>query len=195
MTTEVLAQSLLAGVQATFPQGRIFYIKTASANLTLTAETIGSGAKVRKFINVSAGFKFTADPGDGWTYLRCLSLVNQAVEMVIGDDDVELANAVSVTGTVTTAILPSGTLTDAANVALPNAATTAIVAANPARRRVTIGNPSTALASFFIRAGAAGANNLLEVQPGIFVELDTTAAVAGRNDSGAALSATVLEEV
>jgi hypothetical protein len=97
VTTEVLAIALTAGQQATAGQGRIWYLKTATGPITLTAENNGSGATIRKFINVNAGMSFKAEPGDGWTYLRITSVTTQNIELILGDDEVSVANAVSVT--------------------------------------------------------------------------------------------------
>ena len=194
MTTEVIAQTLQAGVQATFGQGRIWYIKSATSALTIIAERIGTGTTIRKFINVGAGFKFTAEPDDGWTYLRVTSALGQNIEIVIGDDDVEVANAVSVTGAVSISEVPSSTITPSAADSVVNNASALAIAANASRRRITIGSLSTNTGSVRIQSATAGANRGLELQPGIFVELRTTAAIDVRNDSGAAQTVYVLEE-
>lgn len=184
---------LTAGQQSTAGQGRIWYVKSATAALTITAEKNGSANAIRKFINVGAGFKFTAEPGDGWAYLRILSASSQTIEIIIGDDDVEVANAVSVTGGVTTAELPSSALaTPAAAVRATGGADT--IAANAARRRITVCALSTNTGSLFLQAVAAGPGRGIELQPGIFVELRTTAAFDVRNDSGAPQTYMVTEE-
>ena len=195
MTTEVLAATLTAGQQYTFGQGRIWYLKTATSPLNVTAEQSGSSAKIRKFINVGAGFKFVAPEGDGWTFLRVTSALSQNIEMILGDDDVSVANAVSVTGSVTTLMLPSTALTvSAADSVIVTAAALAI-AANLSRRRITVGSLSTNTGSVRVQSTGAGANKGLELQPGTFMELDTTAAFDVRNDSGASQTVQVLEEI
>ena len=195
MTTEVISQALTAGQQATFGQGRVWYLKAATAPLSIVAETSRSGANIRKFINVSAGFKFTAPEGEGWTYLRVLSGVNQNIEIIIGDDDVEVSNAVSVTGGVTIQEIPSAGLTaSVADVAVPTATASAIPA-NASRRRITVGALSSNTGSLRIQSTGAGASRGLELQPGTFVELKTAAAFDVRNDSGATQSYYVLEEI
>ena len=194
MTTEVLAQSLLAGVQATFGAGRIWYLKSASAPVTITCEQYRSGASVRKFINVAAGFKFKADPDDGWVYLRMLSALAQNIEIIIGDDDVEVANAVTVSGGVFTNETPSSAFaTTVAETAL-GAASSANIAANLSRRRITVNASSTNTASLWIRDQAAITNGGIELQPGLFVELKTTAAFRIRNNSAGAQSYSLTEE-
>lgn len=172
MTTEVIAQPLQAGVQATFGQGRVLYIKTATSPLTIIAETQNSASTVRKFLNVSAGFKVSLDKGDAWTYLRVTSALTQNVELLIGDDDVEIANAVTVSGGVFTQETPKSVLTDRVTVVTAAGAHT-LAAANAGRRSVTIfsdpANPETT----YVRS-AGGANRIGFVQPGMSVEFDGT---------------------
>lgn len=194
MTTEVLAATLTAGQQYTFGQGRIWYLKTATSPMTVTAEQSGSSAKIRKFINVSAGFKFVAPEGDGWVFLRVLSALSQNIEMIVGDDDVSVANAVSVTGSVTTLMQPSTAIAVSAADTVIGNATALAIAANVARRRITVGSLSTNAGSVRIQSTGAGANKGLELQPGTFMELDTTAAFDVRNDSGASVTVYVFEE-
>jgi hypothetical protein len=195
MTTEVLAASVVGGQQYTFGQGRIWYLKTATSPLNVTAEQSGSGAKIRKFINVTAGFKFVAPDGDGWTLLRVNSTLSQNIEMILGDDDVSVANAVSVTGSVTTLMLPSTAIqASIADTVIANTSAFS-VSGSPSRRRITVGALSTNAGSVRIQSVAAGANRGLELQPGTFVELDTTAAFDIRNDSGAACTVYFLDEI
>jgi hypothetical protein len=193
MTTEVLTLVLTAATQSTAGQGRMFYVKSATGALSITCDIKGTGATIRKFVNIGAGFKFVAPEDKGWTYLRILSATTQNIELIVGDDDVEVANAVSVTGSVSVTDTPASTVVNQGSVALPNAAQTPLCPANASRRRITVCNPSTAAGSFFLRS-SAGTANLLEVQPGTFVELRGTYALDARNDSGGALSALLFEE-
>jgi len=194
MTTEVLSQALTGGVKATFGQGRVFYIKTATSALNIEAKRAGGANSVRKFINIGAGFKFTADVGEGWDLLEVTSAVGQTLEIVVGDDDVDVANAVSVSGVANIQETPSATISaSAADVSVGNGAASAI-AGNAARRRITVCALSTNTGSLRIQSPGAGANKGLELQPGIFIELRTTAAFDIRNDSGASQSYSVFEE-
>jgi hypothetical protein len=194
MTTETISQALVGGQLATFGQGRVWYIKSATAALSLTCESLGSGASVRRFVNVGAGFKFVAQPGDGWTYLRVLSAVSQNIEIIIGDDDVTVANAVSVTGSVITVENPATTVADSPAVVRPNASQGVLIPANIAtRKRITIYADSQNLASCFARV-AGGANNIAELQPGIGQQFAGTYALDVRNDSGAAATFYIFEE-
>lgn len=195
MTTEVISQTLTAGQQATFGQGRVWYLKTLTGPVSIVAEKKGTGANVRRFTNVGAGFKFTAPVGEGWDYLRVTSASTQAIEIVIGDDDIEVANAVSITGTAAVQIAPASALTNAAPVACANAAQTAVVAVNATRRRVGLSILSTVAtaAAVFVRS-AGGTQNLCELQPGILYTFEGTYGLDVRNDSGASVNVMVLEE-
>jgi hypothetical protein len=194
MTTEVLAQQLVANQQATFGAGRMWYLKTATGPVSVTAESSGTGAAVRKFTNVSAGFKFVAVKGDGWTYLRVLSVTSQNIEIVVGDDDVQVAGAVSVVGTVITAPAPSGNITASGADTVIATGSAYSIPQNVGRRRITIGSLSTNTGSVRVQSAGAGANRGLELQAGSFVQFDTTSALDVRNDSGAAQTVYQVEE-
>lgn len=193
MTTEVIPQTLQAGVQATFGQGRIWYIKSATAALTIIAERQRSGANVRKFLNVGAGFKFTAPEGDGWTYLRVTSAVTQNIEIIIGDDDVEVANAVTVSGAVAMLESPASTVADTPAVNRATATQGVLFAANPARRRMTVFVDGGNTGSCFARV-TGGANNIGELVPGLNYEFKGTYALDVRNDTGAPANFYIFEE-
>lgn len=193
MTTEVIAQSLVANQQATFGQGRIWYVKAASAALTIIAERAGTNASVRKFVNIGAGFKFSADKGDGWTYLRIVSAVNQNIEIIIGDDDVEVANAVTVNGGVNTSETPAAAASNTPQATIANGTQGALFAASLTRKRVTVFVDSTNAASCYART-VGGANNIAELQPGASVQFTASYALEVRNDSGATANFYILEE-
>lgn len=192
MTTEIRSQSLTANVQATFGAGRIFYIKSASGALTLTAENNGSSALVRSFINVTAGFKFTAEKGAGWSLLRVLSATSQTIEIAIGDDDVEFSNAVSIVGTSNVIVLPSTVITDTADATLAAAAQVSI-ASNTNRKRITVGVLSSSAASVRVST-TGGAGRGFEIQPGQFFPFETTAALKIYNPDSTNSATYYLEE-
>jgi len=156
MTTEVISQQLTAGVQSTFGQGRIWYFKTGSGPLTVIAERIGTGASIERFINVSPGFKFTAPDGQAWTYLRVTSATTQSIELIIGDNDVEVSNAVTIAGVAS--------VSDSANAVtnmdvIPGAGgAQVLLASNQNRRRAIIGVQNVAGAVAQVTFKAAGNN-------------------------------------
>lgn len=165
MTTEVLTQQLTAGVQATFGQGRVWYIKQATGALTIIAEKLGTAASVRRFINVGAGFKFTAALGDGWDYLRITSASTQTIEIILSDDDVEVANAVSVTGTAITQENPTQSVTDRAAVSVSNAIQTVTLFAAASRRQIRVFVDEQNADVCYART-IGGSNRLANLQPG-----------------------------
>jgi hypothetical protein len=197
VTTEVRTQALLAGVQATFGQGRFFVIKAApSGGLTLVAERLGSGGTVRNFVNMPAGASFIADPGDGWTYLRVTSAVDQSVEICVGDDQVAFANAVSVTGTASVSVQPSSTVTTPADASIASAGV-ANIAANTSRKRIWVGSLSSnspVSLNLRVHVSGAGAAKGFELQPGTYEKFETTAAITIFNGDANAQSYWVFEE-
>jgi hypothetical protein len=174
VTTEVISQQLVANVQVTFGQGTIWYYKSGTAPITVIAERLGSGGSIERFINVSPGFKFTAADGEGWTYL-------------VGDSDVEVSNAVTVAGNVTTLDLPATTIsTPGAKVTANTAgAGAALVAANGGRRRVTVASDPLNVANPVVYIRVAGGARIDFVVPGTSKQfsglygLDYEAAAAG----------------
>lgn len=177
MTTEVLSFPLASAGTASAGQGKMFYIKSATAPLTITAEKSGTGGRVRKFTNVPAGFKFTAaSDADGFTYLRILNgATAQTVELIVGDDDVELSNAVSVTGAVTTQSNPAQAFADTAPVVTAGG-THALFAANLARRRITVwSDPRNAGDAVIGLKKTGGANIIGFLVPGQYTEFTNIA--------------------
>ena len=194
MSTEVLQQTLQAGVKATFGSGTQFVIVAATGALSIVARQIGNSNKNRTFSGVPAGFKFTADsPDDGFDTLEVTSATNQAVQISVGNDDVSYSNAVTITNTVTTQGNPTGTVTDTAPVACANAAQTPVVPVNGGRRSVTLAVDPNAGGVVFARK-AGGANSLLPMQPGMSYQFGGTYGLDVRNDTGAAVNVYVFEE-
>lgn len=191
--TRTYTVALTAGAEQVLPGGRFLFILSATAALDI--ELTDANGTPSDINGVGAGSRMRRLNGEPWRYTKLLSATSQTVIIVLSDDaEFDVASAVTVTGGVQTTEIPSTALADTPAVALPNATTTPIVAANLARKRVTISNPSTAAGSFFIRNALAATNNLFEIQPGQSAEFKTTAGLWGRNDSGGALSALVLEE-
>lgn len=93
----------------------------------------------------------------------------------------------TIAGTVGVAILPSSALADTADTAQA-INTQTVIAANLARRRITVGVLSTSGNGVRV-SSAGGAGRGIEVQPGTFVEIDTTAAITVRNTDVAASGA------
>lgn len=178
MTTEVRQQTLAANVPGYFGQGRIWYLKSATGPVSIVCQKHGQGStNVRDFINVAAGFKFKAEIGDGWDILRITSATDQIVEIVVGDDDIEVANAVTVNGSVVTEIEPSSTISTPADVAVAGGGNS-VIAANLSRKRIRVGSLSTnAPAISNLRVSDSANPRGLELQPGTWEPFETTAAL------------------
>lgn len=197
MSTEVLTQVLQAGVKATFGSGTAFLVQSLTNTVTITARQIGNSNKNRVFSNVPAGFKFTADSADdGFSTLEVVSAGGDTIIIAVGNDDVTFANTVNIANIPSVQDNPAAAVTDAPNVALPNAQQTAVFAGNLSRRRIKVSFASNAAippATVFFRK-TVGANNLMEVQPGEVYPFDGRYGIDVRNDSGGALSAMIFEE-
>lgn len=199
MSTETLTQSIPAGQTVQFGAGTQFLVVASPASINIKAVTLGSSNKNRTFTGIPAGFKFTADsPDDGFDYLNVTNPTGAAISvtLAVGTDDVTYSNSVTVQGTVATAELGAGTLTDQAPVNCPNAAQTAVAAANATRRRLllTIDPTSTAAVGTLFFRVAGGANDLVPAQPGMSYPFNGTYGVDLRNASGAAVNVYRSEE-
>lgn len=185
MSSEVLNYSVTAGQITVAGSGRIFNLLSAPGGpVTIVADTRatqGGQSPQRVFTNIPAGSKFTAAPGERWTYLRITSAVSQVITIFIGDEDMQFNNAVTVTGTAAVSVLPSGTWNDTGDTAQAFGTQT-VIAANPARRRITIGNRASSANAIRV-SGAGGAARGIEIAPGTFTEFDTTASLTVRNDA------------
>jgi hypothetical protein len=194
MSTEVLSQTLGAGGKAIFGSGTQFLIVQAAFAVTVVAKSIGNSNKNRVFSNVPAGFKFTADdPTDGFDTLEVTSASAQTVIFSVGTDDVSYSNNVTVSGSVQTSELPASALSNAAPVSAANAAQTAIVPVNGARRRVTLTVDPLAAGIVFAR-NTGGTQNVMPMQPGLSYPFVGTYGVDVRNDTGAAVTIYIAEE-
>lgn len=174
------------------PQGRFFMIKSASAALDIVARR--RDGQPTEFQNVGAGLKFNALETQRWYQLDVSSSVAQVVEIVISDEaQVDFSNTVSVAGTAQTEEMPSQAISTPAGGTLATG-TQANIAANPARRRITISNWSQSGGSIYVRDQAGTSDAGIEIQPGMGFTLHTVAALRIVNNSGASASYTILEE-
>lgn len=186
MTSEVLQQAVGAGATISFGRGRIFNLLGASSPVTISLEgksVSGGQTAIRKFVNIPAGSKFTAPRGEEWTFLRLTSAAAQNITLFVGDDDMSFNNAVTVTGVAVVAVTPSSAINSPAATALAGTTTDATgVPANLSRKRVTVYNLAASLGP--IRVSDTGVTGRgMEIQPGVFAEFDTTAALAIRCDT------------
>lgn len=193
MSTRTYTLTFLGAGTATLPAGVFFYIKSASAALSIT--TRGSTTAPIEFTNVGAGLRFGPVPGEKrWTYLDVTSATAQVVEAVVSDDaEVDIASTVNVAGSVTVQELPATALaTPAASNVLT--ATALSVAANPARKRIKVCNDPVNTGTVYLQAVGAGAGRGVPIQPGMYEEVKGTYAFDVRNDSGSTVVVTLAEE-
>jgi hypothetical protein len=196
VSSEVLTFSPGPGATAVGGQGRIFNLLSAPGGpVTIVCDTrsqAGGQSPQRVFKNIPAGSKFVAAPGERWTYMRIDSAVLQNITIFIGDEDMQFNNAVSITGTATTTVQPSALLTDTVDT-VQAFGTQTVIPANPARRRITIGNRETSADTIRV-SHSGGAGRGIVIQPGTFTEFDTTDTLTVRNDNAAGNATWYAEE-
>ena len=195
MSTKTYVLTFAGAGMLPLPQGTFFMIKSAVAALSINA--VRRDGQPVAFENVGAGLQYNGNKaGVKWYSLEVSSSVAQVVEIVISDDaEVSFANTVSVAGGVAMTETPSAVVATPARITRATAGATTI-AANPARRRITICNPSDNATPglLYVQAVGAGAGRGLPLDPGLTAEFKTTAALDVRNDSGVSVDFTVFEE-
>jgi hypothetical protein len=187
MSTETLTQAIGAGGTATFGAGTQFNVITAAAPISIKAVKLGDSSKNRVFNNVPAGVKFSAGSDqEGFDYLQVSSATAQSVTIAVGTDDITFSNNVTVSGSVTTQDLPAGAVAGSTKVTAVTAGA-ALVAANAARRRVTVSWDPATLNNTVIYIRVSGGARLGFLTPGQSLQfngtyaLDYEATAAGDN--------------
>lgn len=157
---------------------------TVAVALKFVASSLGSS---ENFGNVIAGLQISRIKP--WAYCNITGTPGTVVTFWYGYTDVREDNTIFsqqiavIAGVTAVAIQPGGTFTDTVDTAQATGTQTNI-AANLARRRITIGVPPSAAANEPVRvSGTGGAGRGVVIQPGTFVEFDTTAALVVRNDN------------
>jgi hypothetical protein len=173
VTTEVLTYVIGAGATVRAPRGRLFFVKSApNGGLTITAS--GRPGAPIKFANISAGLKYgPVDEADHWEYLEITSATAQTVELIIGDDDVEVAGTVSIAGTVSTVDAQIIVATPG-DVSIPAGTTASIRAGTTVAKGLIVGNLSTNSSSVRIGNSTAAAAFGIELQPGEKIVIPAT---------------------
>lgn len=194
MSTNTRTVTFAGGETRPLPGGRFLYIKAATAAIDI--EITDRNGTPNSITGATAGMKFKRLDGEAWRYTKITSAAAQIVVVVLSDDaEVDIASTVTVAGAVTVAEIPSSA------VATPARATRATggadtIAANPARKRITISNPSDNATPglLYVQATGAGAGRGYPLDSGLSAEFRTTAALDVRNDSGVSVDYTVFEE-
>ena len=176
-------------------RGNVLLFISSTAVVNLRAENGGAAEGVN---GVIGGVRF--ERVKPWDNMRILGTPGVTVEYWIGSQNTErdlidvFTQIAVIAGIASFAEAPSATVATPDDNALA-AATTEAIAANPLRRRITIGCLSTNTVGFRVQAAGANDNSGLEIQPGTFTELRTTAALDIRNNDGAvATSYYIFEE-
>jgi hypothetical protein len=197
--TEVIPAS---GTLQLSPANFIFVItSTGNASLKLQRSGIQKGANQENYGSSQlAGLQISRT--QRWDWAQISGAPGVSVTFIYGTTDVREdvtqfnQQIATVAGVVAVATSPSATLADTADTAQASGTQT-VIAANLLRRRITIGVLSTGGNSVRV-SQAGGAGRGLEIQPGMFTEFDTTAALTVRNDntngSGASTTWYALEE-
>jgi hypothetical protein len=177
--------TLPASGSARLPQGNFFFLLSATPGSVTV--NVSKGGQNDNFASAIAGLKIERIAK--WDYIDLVGAAGTVINYLIGfvttdrdTTDVQQALA-TIAGTVAVAILPSGVINDVADT-VQAFGTQTVIAANLARRRITIGNRETSADTIRV-SGSGGANKGIVIQAGTFVEFDTTASLTVRNDNAA----------
>jgi hypothetical protein len=161
-----------------------FFLISATSNVALRFVRSPSA---ENFSGVQAGVQIARL--ERWDYLFITGAVGTVLQFFYGYSDVREDSTLFnqqiavIAGVTAVAINPSAAFTDTVDTAQATNTQTNI-AANLARRRITIGVPPSAAANEPVRvSGAGGAGRGVVIQPGTFQEFQTTAQLFVRNDN------------
>lgn len=177
------------------PRGNLFILLSATAAINLRMQGKGfaegvdgttGGVRLRRVLP--------------WDTIRLIGAAGTTCVYFIGSDETDedltevFLQSTVIAGTTAVAEAPSATVSALADNALP-AATTETIAANLLRRRITIGCLGTNTVGFRVKNSGGPALSGIEIQPGMYEEFRTTAALDIRNDDAAvATSYYIFEE-
>lgn len=182
MQTRTLILTFTGAGTQPLPGGRFLFIKSATAALRITLTEEGGVQSVLD--GVGAGARQRRLNAAPWRFTNIESQVAQVVELILSEDaEFDVANSVSVTGAVNAILVATATLTDTADQLLADAAEFPI-AANPARRRIIVGVPTSS--TNWVRVSKSGGTGRgIEITPGTWASFETLDALVVRNDNGA----------
>jgi len=194
MSSQLRTETIPANGQLISGPGNFFFMITASASVDV--KMIGAGTSWGA-TGVSAGY-LKANV-QRWDRLVIAGAAGTVVTFFVGDEDVsedvtDIRAQIALIGGVTlVSEAPSTAISSpAASVRATGGADT--IAANLSRKRITVSSISTNTGSLYLQSVGAGAGRGLELQPGMSLEIKTTAAIDVRNDSGASQTYTIFEE-
>lgn len=194
-TLERRSETIPATGRIELPRGNSFIFLSATAAVNVRLQNGGHSEGVD---GATGGVRIRRR--QPWDNLYIIGPAGTTVVYFIGTDENDqdltevFLQSTVIAGVTAVALAPSATVASPDDNALP-AATTETIAANPLRRRITIGCLSTNTVGFRVQASGANDASGIEVQPGTFVEFQTTAALDIRNNDGAiATSYYIFEE-
>jgi hypothetical protein len=168
------------GQMQPLPGGRFLFILSATAALDLTIRDANGVPSV--ILGVGAGARMRRQHGEAWRYTEISSASAQSVVVILSDDaEFDVASAVTVAGAVNTVPVAASSIADTVDTPLASGAQS-VVPLNAARRFIRIGVPSSGLNSVRVSV-AGGANRGQEIQPGMYEDFPTTAALIVRNNN------------
>lgn len=193
MSARNFTLTFLGGETRRVTRGSTFLMRSASAPVTVKAVNIrdADGAirgDTLEFTNVTAGFKVRPLPaGRYFEGLEIYSASANTVEIVVGDEEVEIS------GTMSVVTSPASAFTTAA--VTVGVAAVLVAALNAARKRVTVQSLQSNGANIYLGAtsGVTTANGL-ELVPGASVEIENIADVYAISGT-AAQGVRVMEEL
>ncbi len=169
-----------------------FFLETATLPVAVSFQ--GNGQNYR-IASVSAGI--LVGRVNGWGRAVISGTVGSTVTWYYGDaalrEDVTDFRSQLIGGITAVSEAPSSTIVTPAAVAVTTGNAGAI-AANAARKRITVKTLLANTGNLYLQAPTAGAGRGIEMVPGDVAEVSTTAAMDMRNDSGATQSFTTFEE-
>lgn len=196
MSSSLRVELIPASGEIALRPANFFFMLTASAAVTVRFQNKGGTYEAA---GISAGFlKAAIKP---WERVAIIGAAGTSVTYFYGDEDILedvtdfRMQIATIGGTVAVVSQPSSAIATPARITRATAGATTI-AANALRRRITISNPSDNVTPglLYVQAVGAGAGRGYPLDSGMSVELQTTAALDVRNDSGVSVDFTQFEE-
>jgi hypothetical protein len=195
MSVEQVTQVIPATGQIPLPPGNFFLLISTTASLNVRIQKAVGNSEGCNGIQTSLLLVRV----DQWQQLVLIGAAGTSVTYIYGvttarEDTTDIRAQIAIlSGTSAIAETPAATLSTPATVVVATASATT-VAANLARRRITVSNNSSSTGSVFAQTVAAGAGRGLEIQPGQSLEIRGTYTFDLRNDSGGNCTISTFEE-
>lgn len=175
-------------------RNNVFILITSSAPISIRLE---NGGAAEGASGLQGGIKF--ERVKPWDNARIVGAAGTTVEFYVGSYAVDrdltepITQIATIAGVASVAMVPSSTLASQAKTALATG-NSADIPANLARKRISITCWSDSAGTFCVRDQAATTDAGTEVQAGVTMQFDTTAALRIRNNSGSSVNYSWNEE-